>query len=47
MIRPETRFNNLHDVAVQLEREGVDPIIKGSDELIDALEAKTGELRAR
>jgi transaldolase len=37
---------DMDDVAAQLEREGVDAFMKSFDELIDALEQKSAELRA-
>jgi transaldolase len=37
---------DMDDVAEQLEREGVDAFMKSFDELIDALEQKSAELRA-
>ncbi len=37
----------MDDVSARLEREGVDSFIKSFDELIEALEAKADELRAR
>ena len=38
---------DMDDVSARLEREGVDSFIKSFDELIEALEAKADELRAR
>ena len=37
----------MDDVSARLEREGVDAFTKSFDELIEALEAKVDELRAR